>query len=327
MYNVNQRIKLAFGRDYGLFIVQHGKPWHRRGNLDAQGLYKGRAADAVIQRYEEELLKLSHWHMKRRTRHSDGHQSLLRAGSASVYRAVKTADASCWQKCLTAKACLYPARRGSAGRKSRIFIRKNWSAAAYFIWETTRLYGLHGFSRKLFLMRRSHNKILLNNRAVHLRTAQVLQDFAMRYDVTSPTSRLHHLDRLLLSIVRAVDQGAQLIVLDDMTKGLNVPQIHSLLALLGLVKERGVALLIADNWWWFEPLSDCILLCQDGCIERKIYDQTSPRSRALCRNGRRTQNRKPKPTPQSQRRKPSPLPWNTRVLRCRCVLRQVPPCF
>ena len=82
--------------------------------------------------------------------------------------------------------------------------------------------------------------------------------------------------------MRAVDQGAQLIVLDDMTKGLNVPQIHRLLELLGLVKERGIALMIADNWFnWFEPLSDCILLCQDGRIERKIYDQTSPRSRAL----------------------------------------------
>ena len=148
-------------------------------------------------------------------------------------------------------------------------------------------------AENFFLMRRSsHNKILLNNRAVHLRTAQVLQDFAMRYDVTSPTSRLHHLDRLLLSIVRAVDQGARLIVLDDMTKGLNVPQIHSLLALLGLVKEYGVALLIADNWSnWFEPLSDCILLCQDGRIERKIYDQTSPRSRALLQEW--TQDAKP----------------------------------
>ena len=93
MYNVNQRIKLAFGRDYGLFV------------------------------YSTENLGTD--------------VEICGQGSASVYRAVKTADASCWQKCLTAKVCLYPARRGSAGRESRIFIRKNWSAAAYFIWETT----------------------------------------------------------------------------------------------------------------------------------------------------------------------------------------------
>ena len=245
---------------------------------------------------KEELLKLSHWHMK-----SAGHGTLtdinllLRAGECVSVSGSENSGRKLLAEMFDGKGVFVSGEAwGLPGRKSRVFIRKNWSAAAYFIWETDPAFmDCMDLAENFFLMRRSsHNKILLNNRAVHLRTAQVLRDFAMRDDVTSPTSRLHHLDRLLLSIVRAVDQGAQLIVLDDMTKGSNVPQIHCLLALLGLVKERGVALLIADNWSnWFEPLSDCILLCQDGRIERKIYDQTWPRSRALLQKW--TQDAKP----------------------------------
>ncbi len=115
-------------------------------------------------------------------------------------------------------------------------------------------------AENFFLMRRSsHNKLLLNNRAVHLRTAQVLQDFAMPYDVTSPTSGLGSSGQAAAAYCagsgsrRATDRAGRC------GQGIEcVEQIHRLLALLGLVKERGVALFIADNWSnWFEPLSDC----------------------------------------------------------------------
>lgn len=244
---------------------------------------------------KEELLKLSHWHMK-----SAGHGTLtdinllLRAGECVSVSGSENSGRKLLAEMFDGKGVFVSGEAWVCGQKITDFHpQKLERSGVFYLGNDPAFMDCMDLAENFFLMRRSsHNKILLNNRAVHLRTAQVLRDFAMRYDVTSPTSRLHHLDRLLLSIVRAVDQGAQLIVLDDMTKGLNVPQIHSLLALLGLVKERGVALLIADNWSnWFEPLSDCILLCQDGCIERKIYDQTSPRSRALLQKW--TQDAKP----------------------------------
>ena len=217
---------------------------------------------------KEELLKLSHWHMK-----SAGHGTLtdinllLRAGECVSVSGSENSGRKLLAEMFDGKGVFVSGEAWVCGQKITDFHpQKLERSGVFYLGNDPAFMDCMDLAENFFLMRRSsHNKILLNNRAVHLRTAQVLRDFAMRYDVTSPTSRLHHLDRLLLSIVRAVDQGAQLIVLDDMTKGLNVPQIHSLLALLGLVKERGVALLIADNWSnWFEPLSDCILLCQIG---------------------------------------------------------------
>lgn len=129
-------------------------------------------------------------------------------------------------------------------------------------------------AENFFLMRHSRmNKTVLNQHAIELRTQQVLAEYGLAYRADCNVRTLSQLDRLLLGIVKAADQGADIIVLDEVTRGLPLPQIRQLLELLRRLKERGIGLLISDNWCnWFEEIADCLVLLQDGQIIRKLYD-------------------------------------------------------
>lgn len=128
-------------------------------------------------------------------------------------------------------------------------------------------------AENFFLMRHSRmNKTVLNQHAIELLTQQVLEEYGLKYRADCDVRTLSQLDRLLLGIVKAADQGASIIVLDEVTRGLTLPQIRQLLALLCRLKEQGIGLIISDNWCnWFEETADCLVLLQDGQIIRKLY--------------------------------------------------------
>ena len=87
---------------------------------------------------KEELLKLSHWHMK-----SAGHGTLtdinllLRAGECVSVSGSENSGRKLLAEMFDGKGVFVSGEAWVCGQRIRIFIRKNWSAAAYFIWETT----------------------------------------------------------------------------------------------------------------------------------------------------------------------------------------------
>lgn len=155
---------------------------------------------------------------------------------------------------------------------------KSWSRQAmeergvYYINNRQPFMNCLNLAENFFLMRRSRgNKVRVNQKAIELRTRQILEEYGLQYQADSSIGTLGQIDRLMLSIVKAVDQGAKLLVLDEVTRGLALPQIQQLLALIGKLKQKGIGLLISDNWGnWFEDAADCLILLQEGQIVRKL---------------------------------------------------------
>lgn len=152
-------------------------------------------------------------------------------------------------------------------------------------WERTRhVYYLHGAAELLhcmdlaenfFMMRRTRlNKLVLNRRAMHLRTTQALEELGLTYEAYGSVECLSRMDRVMLGIARAVDQGAKLLVLEDISEGLSFPQVGRVLELLRRVKQRGVGILLIDSWsGWFEPVADWLVLIQNGEIVKKMRSE------------------------------------------------------
>lgn len=163
-------------------------------------------------------------------------------------------------------------------------------------WERARhVYYLHGaaeffhcmdLAENFFMIRRTRlNKLVLNRRAMHLRTAQALEELGLSYEAYGSVERLGRIDRVMLGIARAVDQGAKLLVLEDLSEGLSLPQVARLLELLRRVKQRGVGILLADRWsGWFEPVADWMVLMQNGEIVKKMrHEDFSQKEKILPR--------------------------------------------
>ncbi len=160
----------------------------------------------MIQRYERRIAEIKPLaYEERRTRHPDGHQSFATGRECVSVSGSENSGRKLLAEMFDGKGVFVSGEAWVYGQRITDFHpQKLERIGVFYLGNDPAFMDCMDLAENFFLMRRSsHNKILLNNRAVHLRTAQVLQDFAMRYEVTSQTSKLHHLDRLLLSIVRA----------------------------------------------------------------------------------------------------------------------------
>lgn len=131
-------------------------------------------------------------------------------------------------------------------------------------------------SENFFLLRRNRlKKFLLNEKAIHLRTERILQTYGIDCPADAPLSRFGPVDRFLIALVRAVDQGAKLLVLSDVTQMFSHADLPRLIRLLNRFKEQGLGLLISDNQpEVFENLTDCLTVMDAGKIEKKIFSRT-----------------------------------------------------
>lgn len=174
-------------------------------------------------------------------------------------------------------AGMIPAARGNVrveGQRVTGFAPEQWERArhVYYLHGAPDLLRCMDLAENFFMMRRTRlSKLLLNRRAMHLRTAQALEELGLSYEAYGSVERLTRMDRVMLGIARAVDQGARLLVLEDISEGLSLPQVDRLLELLRRVKQCGVGILLVDSWsGWFESVADWMVLMQNGEIVKKM---------------------------------------------------------
>ena len=131
-------------------------------------------------------------------------------------------------------------------------------------------------SENFFLLRRNRlKKLFLNEKAIHLRTERILQSYGIDCPADAPLSRFGPVDRFLTAVIRAVDQGAKLLVFSDVSQMFSDADLPRLIRLLGRLKEQGLGLLISDNRpEAFESLTDCLTVMDSGKIEKKIFSRT-----------------------------------------------------
>lgn len=144
---------------------------------------------------------------------------------------------------------------------------------------TTFLHSLN-LAENLFLLRRnSLKKVRLNQKAIYHQAEQMLLKYGFQYDVKASVDTLGNVDRLYLSMIRMAQQGARLIVLNNVSYNCSAADRVKLKALIERLKSEGIAFLIIDNHLdvFYEQI-DCLILMDKGYIIKKVYGNIN-----LCR--------------------------------------------
>lgn len=222
-----------------------------------------------------ELLRLAELHIEQPPHRSlCGVHLLLRAGECCILAGAENSGKYLLTGFLAGGIVPAGGTVWAEGDRVTDFSPEQWERArhVYYLRGAPDFLRSMDLSENFFLMRRNRlNKLLLNRRAMRLRTTQALEELGLHYAQDCSVERLDRVDRVLIGIARAVDQGAKLIVLEDISQGLSLPQAAQVLALLRRVKQRGVGILLADNWsGWFEPAADWMVLLQEGEVVRKL---------------------------------------------------------
>jgi ABC-type sugar transport system, ATPase component len=156
------------------------------------------------------------------------------------------------------------------------FTRNSFETAdVYFVDLNVAFLSSLDLSENFFLLRRNKlKKCFLNQKAIHLRTQRIMEDYGLDCSAYSHTSELSLVDRILIALIRAADQGAKLLVLSQVSDVFSHSDLPRLVRLLGQLKNQGIGLLISDNRpEVFEVLTDCLVVMSGGEIEKKIFER------------------------------------------------------
>jgi len=107
--------------------------------------------------------------------------------------------------------------------------------------------------------------LLVDRRAAHRRTRELLARFGLDVDPTAPVSRLSMPERQEVAIARALFRDARMLVLDEPTAALDAEQASRLFALVRNLTREGVAVLYVSHYLEeIFDLADRITVLRDG---------------------------------------------------------------
>ncbi len=131
-------------------------------------------------------------------------------------------------------------------------------------------------AENLFLLKKnSLKKVFINDKAIHIQANSLLDSYGLnKFNAESRTDSLSLADKILLTIVKLVGQGAEMIVLNNISPECSEKDFFVLEKLLKKIKEKEVALLVYDSHpELFKKLADYIVLTNQGEIVKKILDK------------------------------------------------------
>lgn len=108
---------------------------------------------------------------------------------------------------------------------------------------------------------------LIRRRELHMRTAALLQRVGLGMPPTTPVGRLSTGERQLLEVARALSFDARLIILDEPTTSLSVPERERLFALVRQLRTEGRSLIyISHTLGEVLALADDVVVLRDGAV-------------------------------------------------------------
>lgn len=130
-------------------------------------------------------------------------------------------------------------------------------------------------SENIFLLRRnSLKKIVLNERALHIQGQHYLDRYRLPLRADQDSSLLKMSDKIMIAVIRAITQGAKLIVLYHIGGAFQGEDREALVQLLIRLKEEGIAVMIADNRAGYDnAVYDEIDIFRHHTITKKLFDR------------------------------------------------------
>ena len=127
-------------------------------------------------------------------------------------------------------------------------------------------------SENLFLLRRnSLRKIRLNEKALHIQGRALLEKYDLPYAADEHSSHLKNGDRILIGMVRAITQGARILVLREIVACFPGEERRKLRQFVNRLKQDGITVISIDNRADFtDPFFDEVILFRHHTIYKKI---------------------------------------------------------
>ena len=127
-------------------------------------------------------------------------------------------------------------------------------------------------SENLFLLRRnSLRKIRLNEKALHIQGRALLEKYDLPYAADEHSSHLKNGDRILIGMVRAITQGARILVLREIVACFPGEERRKLRQFVNRLKQDGITVISIDNRADFtDPFFDEVIFFRHHTIYKKI---------------------------------------------------------
>lgn len=100
-------------------------------------------------------------------------------------------------------------------------------------------------------------------RRTNRRAAELLAEFGVHEDPTTPVERLRPDRQQMVEIARAVSQDARILILDEPTSALNESEVEALCAMVGRLRDRGVSVIFVSH-----RLPELLRLCDELTVLR-----------------------------------------------------------
>ncbi len=103
----------------------------------------------------------------------------------------------------------------------------------------------------------------IDHRRLRQKTETLLQEVGLERDAETPVERLPAGERQLVEFAKALGAEARVLILDEPTTSLSVRECERLFALVGRLRERGLAIICISH-----ALGDVLRLCDDVAVLR-----------------------------------------------------------
>lgn len=129
-------------------------------------------------------------------------------------------------------------------------------------------------SENIFLLRRNRlSKILLNDKALHIQGQYYIDRYGLSFRANETSENLSESERVLVAIIRAITQGAKVLVLYDIGSCFLGEARGQLIRFVQKLKEEGICIVIVDNRAdYIDPIYDQIVVFRHHAIVKKLMD-------------------------------------------------------
>jgi len=120
-------------------------------------------------------------------------------------------------------------------------------------------------AQNMFLGRELRGRFGLDDRAMNARAAAAMGRLGAHVDVSAPVHRLSVAQRQMAQIARALDAPRKVVIFDEPTASLTPVEAGALMALIGALKQGGVAVLyISHRLEEVKAVADIVTVLRDG---------------------------------------------------------------